>query len=140
MNIDPDSYRENFEFLPMENFQLPEIPPSSIAESELVNYLLPDAIVLLENDFLISGIELKIAGKIYGDVFDLRELVAKAITKTGGPASEQFYRLLYRIDIPETKVKELLNEAPGEPFEIRVAELIIIRALQKAYFRRKFKS
>ena len=124
----------------MTNYQLPEKPPASIKESELVDFLLADAIQLLENDFLTSGIDLKIAGKIFGDAFDLRELLAKEIIKTGGPSSEQFYRLLYRVDIPEAKVKELLDEEIGLPFEIRVAELLIIRALQKAYFRKKFKS
>jgi hypothetical protein len=120
--------------------QLPERGPDSLIESELVNFLLPEAVALLENDFLTSGIELKISGKIFGDVFDLRELLAKELAKTGGPASEQFYRLLYRVDIPETKIKALLNEEVGEPFEIRVAELLIVRALQKAFFRRKYKS
>lgn len=122
----------------MSDYQLPQQPPSSIAENELVAFLLPDAVKLLENDFLTSGIELNISGKIFGDVFDLRELLAKAITKTGGPASEQFYRLLYRVDIPETKIKALLEEGPSEPFEIRVAELLIVRALQKAYYRKKY--
>jgi hypothetical protein len=122
----------------MTDDRLPEKPPSSIAENELVELLLPDAIRLLENDFLTSGIELKISGKIFGDVFDLRELLAKELVKTGGPASEQFYRLLYRVDIPEKKIKELLSEEAGEPFEIRVAELLIVRALQKAYYRKKY--
>jgi hypothetical protein len=124
----------------MSDFQLPERGPDSLVENELVRFLLPDAVALLENDFLTSGIKLNISGKIFGDVFDLRELLAKEITKTGGPASEQFYRLLYRVDIPETKIKALLQEEPGEPFEIRVAELLIVRALQKAFFRKKYKS
>lgn len=119
---------------------LPDKPPSSLAESELVNLLLPDAVGILENDFLTSGIDIKISGKIFGDVFDLRELIAKAVSKTGGPSAEQFYRLLYRVDIPESKIKALLNEEVGEPFEIRVAELLIVRALQKAFSRRKYKS
>jgi hypothetical protein len=122
----------------MTDYQLPQQPPSSISENELVEFLLPDAIRLLENDFLTSGIELKISGKIFGDVFDLRELLAKELVKTGGPASEQFYRLLYRVDIPETKIRELLQEEVGAPFEIRVAEVLIIRALQKAYYRKKY--
>ncbi|MDQ3111406.1 MAG: hypothetical protein M3R17_16085 [Bacteroidota bacterium] len=123
----------------MTNYQLPERGPDSLIENELVHFLLPDALILLENDFITSGMELKISGKIFGDVFDLRELLAKELVKTGGPASEQFYRLLYRADIPETKLKELLQEGPGEPFEIRVAELLIVRALQKAFFRKKYK-
>jgi hypothetical protein len=123
----------------MTDYQLPERGPDSLVENELVQFLLPDAVALLENDFLTSGIELNISGKIFGDVFDLRELLAKAIAKTGGPASEQFYRLLYRVDIPETKIKALLQEEVGEPFELRVAELLIVRALQKAFYRKKYK-
>lgn len=115
-------------------------PPSSLIQNDLVASLLPEAIVLLENDFLTSGMELKLQGKIFGDVFDLRELIAKEVLKTGGPGSEQFYRLLYRADIPETKVKELMNEEVKDPFEMRIAELLIIRALQKAFFRKKYKS
>ncbi|HET6990961.1 MAG TPA: hypothetical protein VFJ43_06535 [Bacteroidia bacterium] len=125
--------------------QLPDMPPFSLEQSDLVMALLPDAVMLLENDFLTSGLELKLQGKIspkgqVGDVFDLREIVSKQVQKTGGPGSEQFYRLLYRADIPEIKITELLNEEVKEPFEIRVAELLIIRALQKAFFRRKYKS
>ncbi len=119
---------------------LPELPPSSLAENDLTHFLLPDALVLLENDFRTAGLELKLAGKIFGDVFDLRELIAREIVKTGGPGSETFYRLLYRADIPESKLKDLLNEEAKEVFEIRVAEVLIIRALQKAFYRIKYKS
>ncbi|MCX6310632.1 MAG: hypothetical protein NT084_03255 [Bacteroidetes bacterium] len=47
--------------------------------------------------------------------------------------------MLYRADIPETKVNALLQEEAKVPFEIRIAELLIIRALQKAFYRRKYK-
>lgn len=124
----------------MTDDQLPDVPPNSLQQSDLVNSLLPEAIQLLENDFNTSGLHLELQGKIFGDVFDLRELLAKEIIKTGGPGSEQLYRLLYRADIQESKVKELLQEEVKEPFEMRIAELLIIRALQKAFFRRKYKS
>lgn len=123
----------------MENL-LPDNPNFSLEQNDLVASLLPDAIQLLENDFNTSGIDAEFAGKIFGDVFDLRELIAQLITKTGGPSSEKFYRLLYRVDIPEAKIKSLLNSTGDLPFELKVAELMIIRALQKAYFRRKYKS
>lgn len=124
----------------MTDDQLPDVPPSSLEQSDLVNSLLPDAIQLLENDFNTSGLHLELQGKIFGDVFDLRDVLANEVLKTDGPGSEQFYRLLYRADIPETKVRDLLNEEVKAPFEIRISELLIIRALQKAFFRRKYKS
>lgn len=114
--------------------------PSSLSEIDLVNFLLPDAVGLLENDFRTSGIELNITGKIFGDVYDLRDLLVKEIARTGGPGSEQFYRLLYRVDIPEKKIKELWNAEAGKPFEELIAEAIIIRELQKAFYRKKFQS
>lgn len=119
--------------------QCPDVPPSSLEQSDLVLTLLPEAIVLLENDFLTSGMELKMEGIIYTDVFELRKFLAGEVLKTGGPGAEQFYRLLYRADIPESKVRQLLKEEANEPFEIRIAELLIIRALQKAFFRKKYK-
>jgi hypothetical protein len=124
----------------MSDHPLPHMPPFSLDETDSVYALLPDAIVLMENDFLTSGMEIKLQGKIFGDVFDLRDLLSKEVQKTGGPGSEHFYRLLYRADIPETKLKQLLIEDSELAFESRVAELLIIRALQKAFFRKKYKS
>jgi hypothetical protein len=124
----------------MTDYKLPENAPLSLSETDLVGFLLPDAVIILENDFRTSGMELNIAGKIFGDVYDLRDVVVKKIIETGGPGSEPFYRLLYRIDIPETKVKELLHSPAGKPFEELIAETIIIRELQKAFYRKKFQS
>ncbi len=117
----------------------PSTPNFSLEQNDLVESLLPDAIQLLENDFITSGIDVRLSGKIYGDVFDLRDVIAQLLAKTGGPGSEQFYRLLYRVDIRETKIRELLATAPERSFDSKVAEMLIIRSLQKAFFRRKYK-
>jgi hypothetical protein len=117
---------------------LPEKPPASLTESELVTQLLPAAVDILQNDFTLSAIDFQIAGKFIGDVFDLKEFIRPAVDATGGPGSEAFYRLLYRVDIPEQKVREALISAPGEPISAVISELLIIRALQKAWFRANF--
>jgi hypothetical protein len=121
-----------------ENF--PDNPDFSLEKIDGIEPLLPDAILLLENDFITSGIDVQLSGKILGDVFDLRDFIAQLIAKTGGPGSEQFYRLLYRVDIPETKIREALEAESSQPFDSRVAEMLIVRALLKAFFRRKYKS
>ncbi len=117
---------------------LPELPPLALADSDVINALLPSAISILENDFRLSGIEYVISGKFIGDVFDLKEFIRPAIESTGGPGSEAFYRLLYRVDIPEEKVRVALNTSSDQPISAVISELLIIRALQKAYFRLKF--
>ncbi len=113
-------------------------PPDSLEQTDLVASLLPDAIVQLEKDFVTSGMDVQLAGQIIGDVFDLRDRVAGLVAQTGGPGSEKFYRLLYRADIPESKVRDVLASSPGGPVESEVAELLIIRALQKAFYRRQY--
>ena len=111
---------------------------TSLEQTELVSSLLPDAILLLEKDFTSSGIDIELSGKISGDVFDLRDLISQHILKTGGPGAEQFYRLLYRIDIPEAKIKSALASSSDCNFETVIAEMIIIRELQKAFYRKNF--
>lgn len=120
--------------------QLPDKPPASLEENASVELLLPDAIALLEKDFATAGIDVQLSGKIIGDVFDLRDRIAELVKKTGGPGAETFYRLLYRADVQEAKVREALNSAPALPIETVIAELLIIRALQRAFFRKKFSS
>lgn len=120
--------------------QLPDKPPASLEENASVELLLPDAIALLEKDFATAGIDVQLSGKIIGDVFDLRDRIAELVKKTGGPGAETFYSLLYRADVPESKVREALNSAPSLPIETVIAELLIIRALQRAFFRKKFSS
>lgn len=117
---------------------LPEKAPGSLADTDVINELLPSAISILENDFLLSGIDFVISGKFIGDVFDLKEFIRPAVEATGGPGSEAFYRLLYRVDIPEEKIREALNSANDQPISAVISELLIIRALQKAFFRLKF--
>jgi hypothetical protein len=103
----------------------------------VVKALLPQALIILQNDFLLSGIECYLS-HFQGDVFHLRNSLVPVIERTGGPGSEAFYRLLYRVDIPEAKVAEALSSGGDSPIMVIISELLIIRALQKAYYRLKF--
>ena len=114
--------------------------PDSLRQTDEVSELLPDAVMLLENDFLTAGIDASLSGRIFGDVFDLRAEIARLVKQTGGPGAESFYRLLYRADIPESQTRKALSEHATLSFEETIAELLIIRALQRAYYRKKFSS
>lgn len=116
---------------------LPNHAPSSLHETDLVNALLPQAVRTLQNDFTLSNIDCDLTD-FTGDVFALRERLIPLITATNGPGSEAFYRLLYRVDIPESQVSEALKNAGDAPIMPIISELLIIRALQKAYYRLKF--
>jgi hypothetical protein len=116
---------------------LPDHAPASLHESDVVAQLLPTAIQILQNDFHLSGIECYLIN-FQGDVFHLRTSIAPLVERTGGPGSETFYRLLYRVDIPESNVTEALLKNGDTPISVIISELLIIRALQKAYYRLKF--
>lgn len=116
---------------------LPNKAPSSLHEIDLVNALLPQALKILQNDFTLSNVECDLSD-FTGDVFSLRSTLVPLIELTGGPGSEAFYALLYRVDIPETRIREALDAANDQPIMSVIAELLIIRALQKAYYRAKF--
>lgn len=116
---------------------LPNHAPSSLHETDVIKHLLPTAIQILQNDFHLSGIECYLSN-FQGDVFHLRDSIAPLINRTGGPGSEVFYRLLYRVDIPESKVAEALSNGGDVPIPVVISELLVIRALQKAYYRLKF--
>jgi hypothetical protein len=116
---------------------LPDHAPNSLSETALVHQLLPTAIKILQNDFQLSGIECDLSN-FQDDVFHLRASIAPLVNRTGGPGSEAFYRLLYRVDIPEAKVSEALSVAGNAEIPVIISELLIIRALQKAYYRLKF--
>jgi hypothetical protein len=114
--------------------------PESLQQNDEVSELLPEAVMLLENDFRTAGIDAVLAGRIFGDIFDLRDEIATLVKKTGGLGAESFYHLLYRADIPESQTRKALSAPSALSFEETIAELLIIRALQRAYYRKKFGS
>lgn len=116
---------------------LPNRAPTSLHERDAVNALLPQAVRILQNDFILSNIECDLSD-FTGDVFALRERLIPIVATTNGPGSEAFYRLLYRVDIPEKNIAELLREESDQPIMARISELLIIRALQKAWMRAMF--
>jgi hypothetical protein len=115
---------------------LPAHAPTSLHETDVIQHLLPTAIQILQNDFLLSGVECYL-NNFQGDVFHLRDSIVPLINRTGGPGSEAFYRLMYRVDIPESQVAEALSSGGETPIPVIISELLVIRALQKAYYRLK---
>ncbi len=53
---------------------------------------------------------------------------------------QKLIQILYRIDIPEEKAKEILNNTNPGQMSTSFAELIIARELLKVEMRRKYKS
>lgn len=119
---------------------LPDKPPLALEEAQSFGLLLPKAYALLQSDFNMSGIETEWPVSFGENVFELRKIVADRIASSGGPTTEAFYRLLYRADIRETELKKALNDSGNSDFITSISEILIIRALQRAYYREKYRS
>ena len=118
---------------------LPDKPPGSLQEKDLVALLLQDAISILQNDFILCGLDVSWIDQNIQDVFELKSLMRPVVERTGGPGSEVFYRLLYRVDIPEEKISDALISSADKDISSVISEMIIIRALQKSYYRMKYR-
>ena len=116
---------------------LPDRLPESLADADLVGVLLPAAVRILSNDFSLSGIDPDLNG-FNGDVYALRDQLVPVVEQLGGPGSEKFHQLMYRVDIPEKRLNAVIEATSGIPVTAGICELLIIRALQKAWFRAKY--
>jgi hypothetical protein len=119
---------------------LPDKPPLALDEADKFGLILPNAYLLLQNDFNMSGIETEWPVSFGDNVFELRKIVAERIASSGGPTTEAFYRLLYRADIRETELKNTLHNSAISDFITSISEILIIRALQRVYYREKYRS
>lgn len=90
-------------------------------------------------DFGMSGIEINFSGNpdtAYSELLKQAQPALKNLYK-GNPGS--FMTLLYRIDIPEKKFREVSSQFNGEDFFNKLAEMVIEREFMKALTRKLLK-
>ncbi|MGL4598378.1 MAG: hypothetical protein ACRCYO_12675 [Bacteroidia bacterium] len=99
--------------------------------------LIPAAAQQIATDFNRAGILLVPTAIDLETPENLRAAIAQSLETSGGITNESFFQLLYLSDIPESRVQEIDTSNHTE-FQLRIAEIIIIRALQKVWFRKKY--
>jgi hypothetical protein len=114
--------------------------PTVFESSDIVLQLLPEALKILGNDFRTSGLDWDSDMERIVTLDDTRDRLAAWLNKKAKTGSEEFYRLLYRVDLPENRVHRMLREHADRNSDELISEMLIIRALQKAYFRANFGS
>ncbi|MEJ7589393.1 MAG: hypothetical protein WKI04_17710 [Ferruginibacter sp.] len=95
----------------------------------------------MKNKELVQEINKNISGAL-PDEISLDELTIQLSTFINQLIQNDFQRLiilLYRIDVNESKLKQLLQQYPGEDAGRIIAGLIIERQLQKIKTRKQFK-
>lgn len=106
-----------------------------ITEEPQLAALLPEAVTQLARDFDTAGIEQQFAAAQFSDVFAFRDAVEAELLRPQTAA--QLPQLLYRADVPEQYASAAFG-AETAPHRT-VAELLVIRALQKVWFRKNFR-
>ena len=94
----------------------------------------------MNNSLLIEALQkefsLSVPGKI--SFAEIKEMLSSHINYLITNNFNLLVSLLYRIDVNETKLKNLLKDNPGEDAGRIIAELIIERQLQKIKTRQQF--
>ena len=73
------------------------------------------------------------------DINELKEKLKEYCNHLIKTNFEKMVGILYRIDVSEVKLKQVLNQNPGEDAGEIIAQLIIERQLQKIQTRKNFK-
>ena len=68
----------------------------------------------------------------------LEEALAQALLPYLDPLQEAFFQLCYRWDIPEYKVRQILEQPQNAPINILLAQLFIARAKEKWAYRQAY--
>jgi hypothetical protein len=97
--------------------------------------LLSEAVTQLARDFDTAGIEQQFGAEQFSDVFAFRDAVEAELLRPQTAA--QLPQLLYRADVPE-KYASAAFGTDAAPHRV-VAELLVIRALQKVWFRKNYR-
>lgn len=86
-------------------------------------------------ELLRSDWDLQFTGTVSED--DILKLLEQRILQVADKSPEAFFQLMYRLDVPEDKVRNVLFK-PEAPMEI--AKLVYKRQLQKVEARKWFKT
>lgn len=101
--------------------------------------LLKKTLDQIEKDFSASGIDFtfeKMAAPVFEDICNA---IQKRIGLLMSGDSGALNNLLYRIDLSEKKVKQLLHDEGELKFQGKLAEMIVKRELQKVVIREYYK-
>ena len=89
-------------------------------------------------DFGMFGVEITFSGKPETAYQELLSQTEPALSKLYNENRSSFMALLYRIDVSEKKVNELLQVEKKPAFFSKLAEVVVEREFMKALIRKLF--
>jgi hypothetical protein len=92
----------------------------------------------LAKDFAQCNYPVDFIATLEPDYERIHQLIVQALQSGEKKSDLNLMQLLYRVDIPEARLKKLLAESAGASHLNVIAELIIKRVLQKVVIRRYY--
>jgi len=89
-------------------------------------------------DFGLQGMEIKFSGNADNVYAELFSQILPLIEQLQKENFQNFYTLMYRIDISETQIKKAFKHAKDRSFSEVVTDLVLKRELQKVVTRKYF--
>ena len=100
--------------------------------------LLNETVKQIAKDFSWSGLEIKFSGNADNAYQELFAQIHPKIEKILKERAENFYELMYRIDISESQLKKAVEQAKDQSFSEVATNLILKRELLKVVMRKQF--
>ena len=98
--------------------------------------ILNDTANQIIKDFGMQGMAVKFSGNADNAYTELFSQILPLIEKLQKENFQNFYSLMYRIDISEAKIKKEVALAKDKPFSEIVTDMILKRELQKVLTRK----
>lgn len=100
--------------------------------------MLDDTAKQVIKDFGMQGIEIRFSGNSENAYAELFSQILPLIEKMQNENFQNFYNLMYRIDIPEGQIKKAVAQASDKSFSETVTDLILKRELLKVVTRKHY--
>ena len=101
--------------------------------------LYPAVLEKVSRDFSTIRTQIEVVEDYAKDIEALKEHLSKKVAEMMEKDFDRFLNNLYRIDVSETKVREVLNNSPFGTIPEQLAGLIIERQLQRIKTQRLYK-
>lgn len=100
--------------------------------------ILNDTAKQVIKDFGMVGLAIKFSGNAGSAYAELFSQILPLIEKMQNENFQNFYNLMYRIDISEGQIKKAVQESKDRTFSEVVTDLILKRELLKVVIRRNY--
>ena len=102
------------------------------------HFFINATLLQLEKDFSECGLQIEFQNRNYQGIDELIQHIAPALENIMTKNFSSYLNLLYRIDLPESRIRKETGLRSNEPLNFIIAELIIKRELQKVVIKEMY--